>query len=496
MSDLLGAKTDVLDQVAESLSADARRMQDIHTLAQRAVFELQTIWNGIDLVQLTRLWEQQASPQLAAASGALDSCAIRLRTQSAAQRDASRSEVTGSGRLTGLGPLLLSTLPVLNVSVAPPAHGSPGDNAAWWRSLSPLQQQQVIQEHPEWIGNRDGVSFAARDQANRSILPVDRVRLEAEKMRLETALAENWFGGAFTNDDAALDHVNDKLAALAAIDETLAKEGDRQLLLLELSAQRAQAAIACGNVDIADNVAVLVPGLSASVAGGMVDGDRNMEQLKARAELESRRVHADKSAATVMWFGYQAPQMGWDLVGENSVAADHAARAGAALLVPFLTGIGAARDADPHLTLLAHSYGSTTAGLALRQKTGVDDAVFFGSPGLGTSHLSDLNLAPGHTHYIEARQDPVGDLGYFGVDPSHLAGVDHASARESTVVDPLTGELRHFDEVTGHSSYLADDSTSQYNLSVVAAGQPDQRVQDDGEGIGDVLSWPVPGTYR
>ena len=495
MSDLLGAKTGVLDRVAESLSADVRRMQDIRALAQRAVFELQTVWNGIDLVQLTHLWEQQASPQLAAASGALDGCAARLRAQSAAQRDASRGEVAGSGLLTG-GTLLLATVPALNVSMAPPAHGSPGDNATWWRSLGPSQQQQVIRQHPDWIGNRDGVSFAARDKANRSLLPVDRVRLEAEKLRLETALAENWFGGTFTNDDAALDHVNDKLAALAAIDETLAKGGDRQLLLLDLSAQRAQAAIACGNVDIADNVAVLVPGLSAGVAGGMVDGDRNMEQLKARAELESRRVLADKSAATVMWFGYQAPQMGWDLIGENSVAADHAARHGAALLVPFLRGIGAARDADPHLTLLAHSYGSTTAGLALRQKTGVDDVVFFGSPGIGTSHLRDLNLAPGHAYYIEARQDVVGDLGYFGIDPSHLAGIDHASARAATVVDPLTGEIRHFNEVTGHSSYLADESTSQYNLSVVAAGQPVQRVQDDGEGIGDVLSWPVPGTYR
>ena len=113
----------------------------------------------------------------------------------------------------GLGPLFFATLPALDVSVSPPAHGSPGDNAAWWGSLSPSQQQLVIQQHPGWIGNRDGVSFAARDQANRSLLPLDRIRLEAERMRLETALAENWLGGAFTNDDAALAQVTDKLAA-------------------------------------------------------------------------------------------------------------------------------------------------------------------------------------------------------------------------------------------------------------------------------------------
>ena len=59
----------------------------------------------------------------------------------------------------------------------------------------------------------------------------------------------------------------------------------------------------------------------------------------------------------------------------------------------------------------------------------------------------------------------------------------------------MTGEIRHFAEVTGHGSYLADDSTSQYNLSVVVAGLPNRRVLDGGEGVGDVLSWPIPGTY-
>jgi hypothetical protein len=125
----------------------------------------------------------------------------------------------------------------------------------------------------------------------------------------------------------------------------------------------------------------------------------------------------------------------------------------------------------------------------------VDDVVFFGSPGIGTNDLTDLSLPRGHAYYIEAPLDCVGDLGYFGIDPSHMAGIEHASARASTVVDPMTGEIRHFAEVTGHSSYLVDDSTSQYNMSVVVAGLPDRRVFDRGEGVGDVLSWPIPGTY-
>jgi hypothetical protein len=500
LSDLLGANTDVLDQVAESLSADAQRMLDIRTLAQRAMFELQAGWNGPDLMHLTRQWEHEASPQLAAASELLDSCAARLRAQSTAQREASRGDGGGSSRFLGgmtQAPAPAATA-VRTPLTSPPEHGSPGDNATWWRSLNQQQQQQVIEQHPDWIGNRDGVTFTARDQANRTLLIAGRALLVAERMRLEGDLAGNWFGGVFTNDDAALDHVKDKLAALAAIDKTLDKTGDRQLLLLDMSAERAQAAIARGNVDTADNVAVFVPGLSANVADGLTAYDDTMGQLRHRAELESNRVNPTRAAtaAVVTWIGYQAPQLGWDLIGDNSVADDHAARNGAALLVPFLQGIGAARDHDVHLTLLGHSYGSTLAGLALRQNTGVDDVVFFGSPGFGTSHLQDLNLDGGHVYYIEARQDAVGDLGYFGIDPSHMAGIEHASAKGSTVVDPVTGEIRHFKEVIGHSSYLDDESTSQYNMSVVVAGVPDRRVHDGGEGVGDVLSWPVPGTYR
>jgi Alpha/beta hydrolase len=278
----------------------------------------------------------------------------------------------------------------------------------------------------------------------------------------------------------------------------LARPGERQLLLLDLSQERAQAAIARGNVETAANVAVFVPGMTTTVNDGMKGYDVDMEQMQQRAELEGRRVYptGDSTTATVTWIGYQTPQLGLDLVGENSVVGEHAAMVGAAHLVPFLQGIGAARDHDAHLTLLAHSYGSTTAGLALRQNTGVDDAVFFGSPGLGTSHIEDLKLADGHAFYIEARMDALGDVGQFGIDPSHLDGIEHASARAATVIDPKNCDIRHFAEVTGHSSYLENDSTSQYNMSVVVAGVPDRRVYDSGEGLGDVLSWLGSGWSR
>ncbi len=517
MTELLGADTDALDLMAETLCTDARRVQDIRYRAQHAVAELEAGWNGPDLWSLIQQWEQQASPQLASVSASLDLCAARLREQSTAQRWTSSG---GDGRIFTLELSATSALSALSaapgiallsrlgdstptgasapaaVPASPPKQSSPTDNATWWRALGPQRQEQVIREHPGWIGNLDGVPFAARDLANRALLITNRADLVAAGRRLEADLADNWLGDVFTTDDEALAQVKDKVASLDAIEEVLAKEGPRQLLLLDIEPDRAQAAIARGNVDTADNVAVFVPGLTANVTDSMQGYGNDMDQLQHRAELESKRANQASTTATVAWIGYAAPQLGWDLLGANSVADDHAAQAGAAKLVPFLRGIDAARDHDAHLSVLGHSYGSTTAGLALQQDTGVDDVVFFGSPGIGTNHVEDLSVPKSHTYYIEAELDPVGDLGHFGIDPSHLTGVEHASAKESTVVDPITGEIRHFTGVTGHASYLVDKSTSQYNMSVVVAGLPDRRVYDDGMGLGDVLSWPVPGTNR
>lgn len=501
MSELLGADADVLDRNADSLRADAQRVEDIRSLAQRAVSELQGCWQGSDLIHLLQQWEQQTSPLLAAASAALDTCAVRLRAQSTAQRATSDDggTLSGGGYGGALSPLL-----ALVTSRPPPGKGSPADNATWWRSLGSQQQQQVINLHPDWIGNRDGVSFSARDQANRSLLTVHQDRLEARERRLSASLGRPWRRDIPNGELAALGLVRDKLASLDAIGAILARPGERQLLLLDLGSERAEAAIANGNVETADNVAVFVPGLSAnvqgmsaSVQGSMMGYDLAMSEMQKKAEDESRNARAHQSAATVTWIGYQAPQKGWDLVGATSVASFSAATNGAAKLVPFLQGVNASRSGDAHLTLLAHSYGSTTAGLALRQDTGVNDAVFFGSPGLGTDDVKDLKLASatpgtaqvhaGRLHYLEAPGDRVGDFGRFGRDPSLMGGMDHPSTEASTVVDPLTGKVRHFEPVTGHSDYLADRSTSQYNMSVIVADLPDRRVHSPGLDAGDAL---------
>ncbi|MGH3902935.1 MAG: alpha/beta hydrolase [Pseudonocardiaceae bacterium] len=382
-------------------------------------------------------------------------------------------------------------------TIGPPENGTPGDNAGWWAALSEQERRALIDSDPGALGNLDGLPAAVRDEANRARIDDERAALEDERDRLQADLDDNWFGGTFTNADAALEHVNAKLASLDRIEQTLDQPGDRQLLALDLSGERAEAAVAVGDVDTADHVAAFTPGLGSTVDGSLEGYDKDMELLRQQAETESRRYGDGGSVATVTWIGYQSPQPalgGWNPLGNplssDSVVHDDLARAGGSDLAEFYRGIDASRATDPHLTALGHSYGSTTTGFALQEQTGVDDAVFFGSPGLGALHSSEIQVAEGHIYLIEARNDIVADAGQFGIDPSHVDGVTGLSARDETLPDG-----RRLAESTGHSAYLAQDSTSQYNMSVVVAGLGDRRVEDDGRGLGDIASWPIPGTY-
>jgi hypothetical protein len=265
------------------------------------------------------------------------------------------------------------------------------------------------------------------------------------------------------------------------------------LLLDPYGGEQMHAAVSNGNVDTADHVAAFTPGLTSTVQDSLGSYDANMHDLQGRAQDEADRYGDGGSVATVTWLGYDAPQMGSDLVNPGrSVFNDDLAQAGATDLNDFYNGIDASRETDPHLTALGHSYGSLTTGIAMQQQNGVDDMVIFGSPGLGTSHVEDFDVPDGHSYRIEAKNDFVADTGgttSFGIDPSYMDGMTGLSAKDAD----LDGE--QFDASGGHSEYLNDDTTSQHNMAAVISGNNDRLVYDDGRGAGDLLSWPVPGTY-
>ncbi|MGC5615221.1 alpha/beta hydrolase [Georgenia sp. Z1491] len=357
-----------------------------------------------------------------------------------------------------------------------PPDGDEQAQADWWEDLTPAQRQEILDDHPDLVGNRDGIPASARDEANRN-------QLGAEREDAEEALAAaraSGDGGAIEDAQAALD-------SITQVEETIAQD-DRYLMLLDTeSGERVRAAVAHGDVDTADHVSVFTPGFTTTVDGSLASYDSRMASLKAVTEAELDRYgHHDQTVATVSWLGYDAPQWDETLTG-NSVALSGAAQRGGEDLAGFYTGINASRVDDPHLTALGHSYGSTTQGYALKQEgTGVDDAVFMSSPGISTGDLDDFHVPSDGLYYLENDEDLIADLGRFGPDPTGIDGLTHLSTYEGQ-----TGYGEHRDGTTGHSSVFDDGSMAQHNTGLVVAGLEEHIVSERAhEFWTDPVEWP------
>jgi hypothetical protein len=321
-----------------------------------------------------------------------------------------------------------------------------------------------VANNPDWIRKRDGIPADLRDRLNREALTRETDRLQAEYDDMKER-GDKLFG-LFTNDDRRAELLDEKLQALDAVRAALETcEGDppRQLLLLDVhSGPKALAAIASGDVVRADHVAVLVPGMGTTVEGMMVEKVGDAERVLD----QSQSLAGGGTVATVTWLGYEAPA---GLPSFSSVDDLNKARVGAAALSDFTAGLRI-ENPDAHLTILAHSYGSAVAGTALADMPAgiVNDAVFYGSPGLGEGS-SRLAVAPGHAFVLEAAWDLVAD------DPSAL-GVGVALNAEYFGGDPGSDpRLTRLSAAgaSGHSAYLAEDSTSMANISAVVANRSD-----------------------
>ena len=364
---------------------------------------------------------------------------------------------------------------VLAAPASTPAVPAPGTAAAqvaaWWAGLDHGERTKVVTLAPELIGNLDGVPAAVRDLANRAQLAGERRRLEEVAARLQAQLDADPLGGLASNADAGLAQTRNKIAALDAIETTLARE-DRRLLGLDLSGREAMAAVAVGDVDTADHVTVFTPGAGSTVQGNLAGYDTRMAALREEAMRHLQEAgRAAESVAAVTWLNYQVPQWGWGLARtELSPVSDLAAVRAAPRLAGFLDGLYAERD--PHVTAVGHSYGALATGLALQQGVGVDAAVFLGAPGIGTDDVAELGVPPGATYLVEADRDPVGDVGTFDGDPSFLDGVTHLSSDAGADASgrPRLGS-------TGHSEYLSDGTMSLYNVAAVVGGLPDRVVR-------------------
>ncbi len=354
-------------------------------------------------------------------------------------------------RLAGLLPLLAAMRSAAGVRGSPPPHGSPPRVVqTWWSALTPDEQERMVRLHPSELGRLDGLPGAVRSQANEQQLAADLAALRArsaltddERRWLRNCeLVQQQLGRVRSDEDPF------SLAQLTA-----------QLLVFDPGAfgYEGRAAVVVGDLDTADNVAFLVPGLNSTIDSAM----SSLTSSALRVTQDARRLSPYETTATVAWMGYDAPGLG-------NVGSDGAAFDGGELLLGDLLAVQASRVVQPHLTVVGHSYGSTTTGTMLRDhETGTDDVVLVGSPGPDVEDAAELRVPAGHVFVGASSRDPVSYLDRFGDDPSH----ESFGATRFEAEDPTRNTWRL--DLDDHSKYFNEGTESLSNIVHVVTGDYD-----------------------
>mgnify|MGYP000862047874 FL=1 len=360
---------------------------------------------------------------------------------------------------------------------------TPEQVSVWWRLLSDSEREALINRDPEKYGNLDGIDMASRAKANELVLlgPKDASgqhipgggllgQAERDLADAEEAVARAQRAGSLGPQHLAeliqkRDDAQKRVADLTALREQMR---DPEVTLVALqpgkTGENVRAALAIGDVDNADHVATLVPGRTTNCRDSSADNVTYAKNLR-QAAVDQGKIGASK-VATIAWMNYHAPQGGPDA----EVAMASLAREGADPLRKFATGIHSwrsERGMDVHQSIIPHSYGSTTAGIAMRDigKDVVDDFAYTGSPGAGVASVGTLGVDKDHvwvsgiTHLDWVRG--MGPDEDFGRNPEQLEGIGHLSGDASGAKGYEAGFKG--DPFDNHSMYFVAPKEGQDN---------------------------------
>ncbi|MET8693692.1 alpha/beta hydrolase [Streptomyces bauhiniae] len=360
-----------------------------------------------------------------------------------------------------------------------PLDKSPADRKKWWDGLNSEEQDEYRRAFPELIGNLDGVPAEVRDEANRENLGMLMTKLDGQHDEKSKTMLDGLksIDGQLRNPDPA----SPPMYLLGIGDEG-----------------NGRAIVSYGNPDASKNTSAYVPGL-----GTALDSDFAKNDLKRARDTAIDAQKYDSSSASIIWLGYDAPQMPADEVLHNpAVMLKQDARVGATAYNEFMAGVSATNEhSDPHITAIGHSYGSLTVGQAAQRHGGIpgaDDIILLGSPGTGADRAEDLNVGKEHVFVGAAENDPVSHLPskleaavglgsgsyilgdivdqgdddlWFGKDPASEA----FGARRFTVDDGPRPFIDGQGPTPAHSNYFnpEKDLESADNIAKIVAGQSD-----------------------
>jgi hypothetical protein len=382
-----------------------------------------------------------------------------------------------------------------------PVGKSPEEVNQWWKSLSHDKQQQLLNTWPDKLGNLNGIPVVDRDQANQAIMrqdiqrvtdvaaargvTVDEVKAHPELYGMAGPMMDRYNNALKVQEALKADHDKTGATTYLQVYEPEAFKGD------------GRAAIAIGNPDEAANTAVVVPGTGNSVPGGFLGGN-NATDLYKEANAADRTNHT----AVVAWMGYDAPDSPLDpRIGMTDLA-----HQGGQLLAADVNGLNATHEGKGHMTVLGHSYGSTTVSdAAAGYGMHADDVVLVGCPGTDMARsAADFHLNEGgHLYVGAASSDPVTTFGSIpqipvpGTDFTVSLGPDpsmdgYGSTRFKAEVPGLTIPL------VDHLQYYRPGSESLFSMGDIVSGHGDA-LEHDGmtaphriPGLGSIPS-PIPG---
>lgn len=356
----------------------------------------------------------------------------------------------------------------------PPPGTNPEDVEKWWTALTPEQRQQLIARHPPELGNLNGVPASARDAVNQQVMNDDlnRVRDVANRNHVseDDVLKDPGRFGLTQTDATRFYNARRTSEGLAHQRGSNTDPNRSRPVMLwayqpEADGGQGRAAICLGNPDTANNTTVIVPGTGSSVHDGwLADGHDDAIHVYDQAKLAD----PNRSTAVLMWMGYDAP----DSFTDPRIANPTLARQGGDLLAADVNGLAATHLGTSHVTVMGHSYGSTTvadacAGSGMK----VNDVVLIGCPGTDLAHsAADFHVNGGQVYVGAASTDPVARLGMGGPGAAQWLNTELGNPLGPVAglgTDPSAegfGATRFRAEVAGETGWSFHDHSKYYDM--------------------------------
>ena len=253
----------------------------------------------------------------------------------------------------------------------PPTGEDAAEVATWWASLSTAGRTAAIHGDADRVGQLEGLPAWARDQANRLVL--DRVLADPSSAGHDVAVS---------------------------VARELEDRAGEPAQLLRFEPAEELVALAVGDLDTADHVALLVPGTGSDPVEDVDD----LADDAASIGDAARAAAPAAAVATIAWMGYRPPS---NLAKAPSA---HYSDPGGRALAATLDGLTAARAGTPggrpHTTLIGHSYGTLVIDRAADEPgpLAAEDVVLLGSPGMD-NRASELEVE--RVYEASAPADPI-----------------------------------------------------------------------------------------